>query len=51
MTDILLRGGRLVDPSNKLDGIGDVLIRAGKIESVGGNIAAPDGATIVDCTG
>ena len=51
MTDILLRGGRLVDPSNKLDGIGDVLIRAGKIESVGGNIAAPDGATIVDCAG
>lgn len=51
MTDILLRGGRLVDPSNKLDGVGDVLIRDGKIESVGGNIAAPDGATIVDCAG
>jgi dihydroorotase len=51
MTDILLRGVRLIDPSNKLDCVGDVLIRDGKIESVGGNIAAPDGATIVDCAG
>ncbi len=49
--DILLKGGRLVDPSSGLDGIGDLLIRDGKVESVGGTIAGPDGATIVSCAG
>jgi dihydroorotase len=49
--DILLKGGRLVDPSSKLDGIGDLLVRDGKIESVGGTIAAPAGATVIDCAG
>src|SRR6185312_1960289 len=49
--DILLKGGRLVDPSSKLDGTGDLLIRDGKIESVGGTIAAPDGAKVIDCKG
>ncbi|MHB1311228.1 MAG: dihydroorotase [Gemmatimonadaceae bacterium] len=49
--DILLRGGRLVDPSFNLDTTGDLLVRDGKIESVGGSIAAPDGATVVDCAG
>ena len=49
--DILLKGGRLVDPSFNLDTTGDLLVRAGKIESVGGSIAAPDGATVIDCAG
>ena len=49
--DLLLKGGRLLDPSTRTDAVGDILLRDGKIESVGGNLAAPDGATIVDCTG
>jgi dihydroorotase len=49
--DMLLKGGRLVDPSSGVDGPGDLLIRDGRIESVGGNIAAPSDATVVDCTG
>ena len=49
--DLLLKGGRLLDPSSQLDGPGDVLVRDGRIEAVGGTIAAPDGATVVDCTG
>ena len=51
MTDILLKGGRLLDPSSNLDAIGDLLLRNGKIESVGGVIGTPDGATVVDCAG
>lgn len=51
MTDILLKGGRLLDPSSNLDAVGDILLRNGKIESVGGAIGAPDGATVVDCAG
>ena len=31
--------------------MGDLLVRDGKIESVGGSIAAPDGATVIDCAG
>ncbi len=49
--DVLLKGGRLLDPSTRTDAVGDILLRDGKIESVGGNLAAPDGATIVDCSG
>jgi dihydroorotase len=49
--DILLRGGRLIDPSTNLDTVGDLLVRAGRIESVGATIAVPGGATIVDCAG
>ncbi len=51
MTDILLKGGRLLDPSSNLDAVGDMLLRNGKIESVGGTIGTPDGATVVDCVG
>ncbi len=49
--DLLLKGGRLVDPSSGLDGVGDVLVRDGKIESVGGSIAPPPDATVVECAG
>ncbi len=49
--DVLLKGGRLVDPSSGLDGVGDLLVRDGKIESAGGNIAAPADATVIDCAG
>jgi dihydroorotase len=51
VTDILLKGGRLLDPSSNLDAVGDILLRNGKIESVGGVIGTPDGATVVDCAG
>ena len=49
--DLLFKGGRLIDPSSGLDGIGDLLVRDGKIESVGGTIAAPADATVIDCAG
>ncbi len=49
--DVLLKGGRLLDPSSQLDGVGDLLVRNGKVEVFGGNIAGPDGAEVIDCTG
>jgi dihydroorotase len=49
--DVLLKGGRLVDPSSGLDGVGDLLVRDGKIESAGGTIASPGDAIVIDCTG
>lgn len=48
---LLLRGARLLDPSTSLDETGDLLLDSGKIESCGGNIAGPDGITVIDCAG
>jgi dihydroorotase len=49
---LLLRGGRVVDPSQRLDEVCDVLIRDGKVAAAGPRIAegAP-GAEILDCAG
>ncbi len=49
--DVLLKGGRLLDPSSSLDAVGDLLLRDGKIESVGGSLGTPDGALVIDCAG
>lgn len=47
----LLKGGRLLDPSQGLDAVGDLLLVDGTVASVGGNIAGPDGAQVIDCSG
>ena len=49
--DVLIRGGRVVDPSSNRDEIADLLIRDGRIEAVGGRLGAPDGAEIIDAAG
>jgi dihydroorotase len=51
VTALLIKGGRLVDPSQRLDAIGDLLLQDGKVAAVGGTIAAPAGATVVDAAG
>jgi len=51
MRDLLLKGGRVIDPSTGIDSVGDVLLRNGKIESAGEKVSAPDGAEVVDCAG
>lgn len=49
--DLLLRGGRIVDPSQGKDETGDVLIRDGRIEALGANLGTPDAARVIDCSG
>ena len=49
--DLLLRGGRIVDPSQGIDALGDVLLRNGKVEACGGSLGTPDGAETLDCSG
>jgi len=39
MAALLLTGGRVVDPANRLDAKADVLISDGKIAAVGANAA------------
>lgn len=51
---ILLRGGRVLDPSRSVDQTGDVLLVGGKIEHAGkplGEIRRDDGLIEVDCSG
>lgn len=48
---ILLRGGRILDPSRNVDEIGDIFIADAKIQSSSGSAGNPEGADIVDCDG
>jgi dihydroorotase len=47
---LLLKGGRVVDPSRGKDGVLDVLLDGGKVEAVGAGIAAR-GAEVIDAKG
>src|SRR5258705_802842 len=43
----LLKGGRVVDPANRIDGVRDVLIDGDRIARVGADLPA-DGATVIE---
>jgi dihydroorotase len=48
---VLLKGGRLLDPSGQLDEVGDLLVEDGVIRTSGRSVGTPDGAEVVDCSG
>src|SRR5690606_36473552 len=48
---ILLRGGRVVDPSTRLEGVLDVLLDGARIARVGERLEAPEDARVLDRTG
>jgi len=48
--DLIIRGGRVIDPSVRLDAIRDVAIAGGRIAAVEANIAA-DAADMIDARG
>ncbi|MCX7624187.1 MAG: amidohydrolase family protein, partial [Thermomicrobium sp.] len=48
---LLLRGGRLLDPSQGLDAAGDLLIRDGRIAALVKVGPVPDDAVVVDVAG
>ncbi len=50
-TPLLLRGGRVIDPSRGLDAIADVLIEDRRVAAVEPGLGVPDGATVRDVTG
>jgi len=50
MNHIILKGGHVIDPAAKRDGVFDVLIKDNVIAAIDRDIAAPDSkTTIVDC--
>jgi dihydroorotase len=51
MSLLLLRGGRVVDPANRIDAIQDVLIADGRIVRVGLALGAPEGTPVLDVAG
>ena len=48
---LLLRGGRVVDPANRIDALQDVLIADGRIVRVGPALRAPEGTPVLDVAG
>jgi dihydroorotase len=51
MRPILIRGGRVIDPSCGTDGIADLYLADGKVVSVGRDIGSPDDALVIDAGG
>lgn len=49
--DLLLRGGRVIDPASGIDGIRDVAIRNGKIAAVQADILPTSAREVTDVTG
>jgi dihydroorotase len=48
---LLIRNGRVVDPTNSMDAVQDVLVSGARIERVGSDLAPPLEATVLDATG
>ncbi len=48
---LLIKGGRVLDPSLNLDGTRDVLIVDGLVSAVAEGLEAPEGARVIDATG
>ena len=44
--DLLLRGGRVIDPAQRRDGVLDVAVRDGRIAAVGKNLPGPAKQTV-----
>jgi dihydroorotase len=49
--DLLVKGGRVIDPSQRIDRVADVAIQGGRITEVGSNLAATDAAEVIDASG
>lgn len=48
---ILIKGGRVIDPSRRTDGVADVYLAEGRVASVGLNIKGEDGCQVIDAKG
>jgi dihydroorotase len=49
--DLILRGGRVIDPSQKLDAVTDVAFVGGKVAAIGGEPKPGPGADVRDVSG
>ena len=49
--NLLIKNGRMIDPSQGFDDVTDVLVEAGMVKEIGKNLNAPAGVETVDATG
>jgi dihydroorotase len=49
--DLVVKGGRVIDPAAGVDGVADVAIEGGRIRAVQQNVAAADAADVLDARG
>ena len=49
--DVIVKGGRVIDPSQRFDRVADVAVRGGRIAAVQPNIAAAEAADVLDAGG
>lgn len=51
MVKLLFKNGRIIDPTNGIDHVGDLLVDSGKIVSISTESASTEGAQVVDASG
>ena len=51
LPELILRGGRVVDPSQGLDAVADVAFAGGKVKAVGPGLEAAPGTEVRDVSG
>ncbi len=49
--DLVIRGGRVIDPAARLDGVADVAVSQGRIAAVGRDLPEEDAAEVLDARG
>jgi len=49
--DLILKGGRVIDPSQSHDGVADVAFTGGKVAKIGTNVPADPGTEVRDVSG
>jgi dihydroorotase len=49
--DLVIKGGRVIDPSQRMDRVADVAIRGGKLAAIRPNISASSAAEVIDASG
>ncbi len=49
--NLLIKGGRVIDPSQNMDGNFDVLVKNGLVAEIGSGLAAPAGVETIDASG
>jgi dihydroorotase len=53
VTSLMLKGGRIIDPLSGVDGLYDLIVRAGEIDLIEaiGRVGVPEDALVLDCRG
>jgi dihydroorotase len=49
--DLILKGGRIIDPSQRLDAVADIGFGGGKVAGIGAHLAADAGTEVLDVSG